>query len=625
MERLPQADTQGLKELARQLRVDSVRMTAMAGSGHPTSSMSAADLMAVLLARHLQYDFSNPDDPHNDRLVVSKGHASPLLYSMFKAAGVVSKDELSTYRTAGSRLQGHPTPVLPWVDVATGSLGQGLPVGVGLALAGKFLDQLPYQVWVLCGDSEMAEGSMWEAFEHAAFYGLDNLTAIIDVNRLGQRGETMHGWDLLKLAAPAQAFGWQVIEVDGHDLEQIHQAYAEASATKDRPSVIIARTVKGSGVSEVENRNGFHGKPLPDPEKAIDELGGPGKDLIVQVAMPARDGYLHRFQTDGEQPFPTYQVGDKVPTRNAFGETSAALGYQRGDIVVLDGELGDSTRAEFFEEAHPDRYFQMYISEQQMIAAATGMQARNWTPFAATFAAFMTRAQDFIRMAAISQANLRLVGSHAGVAIGQDGPSQMGLEDLSMFRAVHGSTVLYPCDANQTSKLVAQMADREGIVYLRTARGSTPVIYDERQEFPIGGSELLRATADDDVVLIGAGVTTHQALEAADRLEQQGIKARVIDMYSIKPIDQDALLEAAAVTQGPFITIEDHRPEGGLGDAVLETLSDRPFRPSVIKLGVRDLPGSGRPEDLMAEAGIDANAIVTAARSLVLAEAGSRR
>lgn len=625
MERLQQEDTQELKELARQLRVDAVRMTALAESGHPTSSMSGADLMAVLLARHLQYDFSNPDDPHNDRLIFSKGHASPLLYSMYKAAGVIFEDELSTYRTSGSRLQGHPTPALPWVDVATGSLGQGLPIGVGLALAGKFLDQLPYRVWVLCGDSEMAEGSMWEAFEHAAFYGLDNLIAIIDVNRLGQRGETMHGWDLSKLAAPAHAFGWHVIEIDGHHLDQIQQAYARARATRDRPSVIIARTVKGSGVPAVENRNGYHGKPLPDSEQAIEKLGGPGNDLIVQVSMPAREGHPHRFPTEGTQPFPTYQVGDEVPTRDAFGETIAALGYQRGDIVVLDGEIGDSTRAEFFGEAHPGRYFQMFISEQQMIAAATGMQVRSWKPFASTFAAFMTRAHDFIRMAATSQANLRLVGSHAGVAIGQDGPSQMGLEDISMFRAMYGSTVLYPCDANQTSKLVAQMADWRGIVYLRTTRGSTPVIYEEDEQFPIGGSKLLRATPEDDVVLIGAGVTIHQGLEAADRLARQGICARVIDLYSIKPIDKDTLLEAAAATRGPFITVEDHRPEGGLGDAVLEALADGPDRPSVIKLAVRDLPGSGKPEDLMAEAGIDANAIVTAVQSSIAAKADGSR
>jgi transketolase len=624
MERVQQLDVQQLKDLARQLRVDSVRMAAAAGSGHPTSSMSSADLMAVLLARHLRYDFSNPDDPHNDRLVFSKGHASPLLYSLYKAAGVVSEEELQTYRSAGSRLQGHPTPALPWVDVATGSLGQGLPVGVGIALTGKFLDRLAYRVWVLCGDSETAEGSMWEAFEHAAFYGLDNLTAIIDVNRLGQRGETMHGWDLSKYAERARAFGWHTIEIDGHDFSQIEQAYTEVRAIKDRPSVIIARTVKGSGVSAVEDKNGFHGKPLEDSDQAMEELGGLS-NLIVQVAGPSREGDPYRFPADGERSFPTYQVGDDLPTRNAFGEAVTALGSQRGDVVVLDGEIGDSTRAEFFAEAYPDRFFQMYISEQQMVAAATGMQARGWRPFAATFAAFMTRAHDFISMAAISQASLRLVGSHVGVAIGQDGPSQMGLEDLAMFRAVHGSTVLYPCDANQTSKLVAQMADRDGIVYLRTTRGSTPVIYDEQEQFPIGGSKVLRATASDDVTLIGAGVTTHHALQAADRLEQQGIRARVIDLYSIKPIDRDTLLEAVAITQRAIITVEDHWLEGGLGDAVLEALADVPARPPVIKLAVRDLPDSGTPEDLLAEAGIDADSIVEAARRVVAERAGARR
>jgi transketolase len=625
MDQTQQLEGGQLSELARQLRVDAVRASAAAGSGHPTSSMSSADLMAVLLARHLRYDFDHPDDPGNDRLVFSKGHASPLLYSMYRAVGAIDDEEFQTYRKAGSRLQGHPTPALPWVDVATGSLGQGLPIGVGMALAGKFLDRLPYRVWVLCGDSEMAEGSMWEALEHAAFFKLDNLTAIIDVNRLGQRGETMYGRDLAPFAERAQAFGWHTIEIDGHDFSQIEQAYAEAIGAQGQPSVIIARTVKGKGVAAVEDRLGFHGRALPDAEEAIKELGGPA-NLRVQVAPPPHGSAPHRFPSKPEQPFPAYEIGDKTPTRDAFGEALAALGARRGDVVALDAEVGDSTRTEFFAEAHPDRFFQMYIAEQQMVAAAVGIQARGWKPFAATFAAFLTRAYDFIRMAAISGANLKLVGSHAGVAIGQDGPSQMGLEDIAMFRAVHGSTVLYPCDANQTSKLVAQMADRDGIVYLRTTRGATPVIYHEDEQFVIGGSRVMRSSEEDDLVIIGAGVTAHEALQAAENLAQEGINARVIDLYSVKPVDKETLLEAVEATGGgPFITVEDHWAEGGLGDAVLEALAHAKSRPRiVVKLAVREMPGSGKPEELMAQAGIDAASIVQAARGLVAARAGSR-
>jgi transketolase len=610
-----QLDANEIRELGQQLRVDSVRMADMADSGHPTSSMSSADLMAVLFANHLRYDFERPDNPNNDHLIFSKGHASPLLYSLYRAAGVVSGQEFQNYRTFGSRLQGHPTPDIPWVDVATGALGQGLPIGVGIALAGKYLDRLPYRVWVLCGDSEMAEGSMWEAFEHAAFFGLDNLTAIIDVNRLGQRGETMHGWDISAYADRARAFGWHVVEIDGHDINQIDDAYNEARMNAGRPTAIIARTIKGKGVPEIENKNGFHGKALEDADAAIQELGGL-RNITVQVATPSTNGSPHQFEIRERQPLPSYKVGDDVPTRDAFGKALTALGSQRGNVVVLDAEVGDSTRTEFFDKAFPDRFFQMYIAEQQMVASAVGMQVRKWNPFAATFGAFLTRAYDFIRMAAISKANMKLVGSHAGVAIGQDGPSQMGLEDIAMMRAVHGSTVLYPCDANQTSKLVAEMADRDGIVYMRTTRGATPVIYDENESFHIGGSKVLRSSGADDLVIIGAGVTTHEALKAADKLREQGINARVIDLYSVKPIDRDTLLEAAA-TQAPFITVEDHWPEGGLGDAVLDALSDSERRPRVTKLAVRHMPGSGKPADLLADAGIDADSIVEAAQKLV--------
>jgi transketolase len=606
------------RELGQQLRIDSIRCSAVTKSGHPTSSMSAADLMAVLLANYLHYDFDAPDDPHNDHLVFSKGHASPLLYSLYKAAGAIDEQELLTFRTFGSRLQGHPTPEIPWVDVATGSLGQGLPYGVGIALAGKKLDRLPYRVWVLCGDSEIAEGSVWEAFEHAAFYELDNLTAIIDVNRLGQRGETMHGWDLDSYANRAQAFGWHTIEVDGHDVEAVDRAYAEAVATTGQPTAVIARTVKGKGVKAVEDKPGWHGKALDNPEEAIEELGGI-RNIVVDVAQPDRSAEPHRFETSGGLELPSWDEGEEVATRRAYGDALAALGAARGDIVALDGEVNNSTYAEIFAEAHPDRYFEMYIAEQQLVAAAVGLQVRGWVPFGSSFAAFFSRAYDFIRMAAISRANIRLCGSHAGVSIGEDGPSQMALEDLAMMRAVHGSTVLYPSDANQTAKLVEQMANRAGIVFLRTTRAATPVIYGADEQFPIGGSRVLRD--GDDVAIVAAGITLHESLEAARQLEDEGISARVIDLYSVKPVDGETLRAAAEATGGRVLTVEDHWPEGGIGDAVLEALSDGEAPVRVVRLAVREMPGSGKPAELLAAAGIDAEHIAEAARALVGAPA----
>ena len=610
-------DAERWRELGQQLRVDSIRSSAVTKSGHPTSSMSAADLTAVLLSKYLHYDFDAPDDPHNDRLVFSKGHASPLLYSLYRAAGAIDEEELLTFRTFGSRLQGHPTPAIPWVDVATGSLGQGLPYGVGIALAGKKLDRLPYRVWVLCGDSEIAEGSVWEAFEHAAFYGLDNLTAIIDVNRLGQRGETMHGWDLDSYADRARAFGWHAIEIDGHDVEAIDRAYAEAVSTEGRPTVVVAKTIKGKGVKEVENKPGWHGKALDHPDEAIEELGGV-RNIVVDVPKPDRSGEPHQFPS-GKLELPTWDEGEEVATRRAYGDALVALGSARGEVVALDGEVNNSTYAELFAEAHPERYFEMYIAEQQLVAAAVGLQVRGWVPFASSFAAFFSRAYDFIRMAAISQANIRLCGSHAGVSIGEDGPSQMALEDLAMMRAVHGSTVVYPCDANQMAKLVAQMADREGIVFMRTTRAATPVLYGADEEFPIGGSRVLRE--GEDVTIVAAGITLHESLKAADALGEEGISARVIDLYSVKPVDGETLRAAAEATGGRVLTVEDHWPEGGIGDAVLEALADGEPPARVVRLAVRDMPGSGKPAELLAAAGIDAEHIAEAARALVGAPA----
>ncbi|MEH2122314.1 transketolase [Nostoc sp.] len=612
-------------ELAQQLRIDSIRATTVAGSGHPTSSMSAADLMAVLLSKYLRYDFDDPHNPNSDHFLLSKGHAAPLLYAMYKAAGAITDEELLSLRQFGSRLEGHPTPILPWVDVATGSLGQGLPIGVGVALAGKYLDKLPYHVWVLLGDSETAEGSVWEAFDHASHSKLDNLIAIIDVNRLGQRGETELGWNTQAYAARARGFGWHAIEIDGHDLTEIDQAFTTALSINDRPTVIIARTKKGKGVASVEDIGGWHGKPFkPDQEKeAIAELGGE-RQMIIQVNKPEEQS--QPAATGNAQPLqlPTYEKGAKVATRKAYGDALVALGAAQPDVVVLDGEVSNSTYAEDFAKVYPERYFEMYIAEQQLIAAAVGLQVRKYKPFASSFAAFLSRGYDFVRMAAISRANIKLVGSHAGISIGQDGPSQMALEDLAAFRAVWSSTVLYPSDGNQTAKLVAQMSDRNGIVYLRTTRESTPVIYGSDEEFPIGGSKVIRSSEQDQATVIAAGITLHEALKASDRLKNEGITVRLIDAYSVKPIDVQTLHQAARDTKGNLVVVEDHWMEGGLGAAVLDAFAGTSSIPTyngpqlrLIKLAVLDMPSSGTPEELLHAAKIDADAIVEAVKSQV--------
>ena len=613
-------DSELWRELGQQLRVDSIRCSAVPKSGHPTSSMSGADLMAVLVAKYLRYDFGEPKNPANDHLIFSKGHASPLLYSIYKVCGAISDEELLTFRQFGSRLEGHPTPVIPWVDVATGSLGQGLPIGVGVALGGK-LDESPSTVWVLCGDSEIAEGSMWEAFEHAAFYSLDNLVAILDINRLGQRGETMHGWDLSSYVRRAEAYGWAAIEIDGHDVDAIDRAYEEALATTGRPTAIVARTIKGKGVKAVENKEGWHGKALDDPEEAIAELGGE-RNIVIEVRKP--DPFDAKQRESRTLELPRYDVGDEVATRKAYGDALVAIGKADGSVVALDGEVSNSTYADEFAKEIPQRYFEMYIAEQQLLAAAVGLQVRGWKPFGSTFAAFLSRGYDFIRMAAISRANIRLSGSLAGVSIGEDGPSQMALEDLASFRAVHGSTVLYPCDANQTAKLVAAMADLDGISFIRTTRGATPVIYSADEDFRLGGSKVVRSTDDDEVTIVAAGITLHEALEAAEELAQDGIGARVVDLYSVKPIDVAGLREAAEATQGRLVTVEDHWPEGGIGESVLAAFADADERPRVEILAVRELPGSGKPAELLEAAGIDAAHIADAARQLVSAPIAAR-
>jgi transketolase len=600
-------------ELAAQLAVDSIRCSTAAGSGHPTSSMSAAHLLAVLYAGHLRYDVSEPRHPGGDRFVLSKGHASPLLFSTLKAIGAITDEQLLTFRRFGSPVEGHPVPLpdMPWIDVATGSLGQGLPIGLGMALGLRILER-PGRVWVLMGDSETAEGSVWEAMENASYHGLDNLIAILDMNRLGQRGPTMLQWDGDAYARRAEAFGWHARVIDGHDVGAISEAYTEAEQTVG-PCLIVAKTEKGHGVSFLANREGWHGKALNDEQaaKAIAELGGERSITITPLKPEPLTATKPR-----RSPVTLPSFDGPVATRKAFGDTLAAMAPTREDLVVLDAEVGNSTYTEEFDEAEPDRFVQFFIAEQAMIGAAVGLQAVGLTPYAATFGAFLSRAYDFTRMAAISRAHVRLSGSHAGVSIGEDGPSQMALEDLASFRAVDGSTVLYPADGASTAALVAEMADTDGIAYIRTTRESTPKLYDAEDAFPIGGSKVHGASGGDVATIVGAGITLIEALTAAETLRGEGTPVRVIDAYSIKPIDGETLRAALDAT-GLLVVVEDHRVEGGIGDAVLEAIAEggRPLSGRVVKLGVSRMPSSGSPTELRDWAGISAGAIAEAVRA----------
>ncbi len=599
------------QKIAAQLRVDSIRCTTKAGSGHPTSSMSAADVMAVLMEKYLRYDFKNPRHPNNDSLIFSKGHACPVLYAAYKAAGAISDEELLSLRQFGSIFEGHPTPDIPWIEAATGSLGQGLSVGVGDALSGKFLDKLPFKVWVILGDSEMAEGSVWEGFEIASHYALNNLVAIIDVNRLGQRGETMLGWDTDVYKARAEAFGWNAIVVDGHNLAEIDSALAQVEGSS-KPTCIIARTEKGHGASLTANKDGWHGKALSaeQAQTAIAELGGE-THLTIEVNKP--EDLQPATPASQAEALPIYKLGDVVATRQAYGDALKAVGASDSSVVVLDAEVSNSTYAEFFKKVAPERFFEIYIAEQQLVSAAVGLQNRGKKPFCSTFAAFFARAFDQIRMSAISQADIKLCGSHAGVSIGEDGPSQMALEDLSMFRSVHGSTVLYPSDATSTAALVQAMKDLDGIVFMRSTREKTPVIYESGEDFPIGGSKTVRE--GDAATIIGAGITLAEAVIAADQLAGEGIKVRVIDLYSVKPIDAATIKKAAEET-GHIIVAEDHWAQGGLGEAVLTALAESGIEkmPKYTHLCVREMPKSGKPTELLDAAGISAKHIAAAVK-----------
>lgn len=605
-----------LQTKANLLRVHSIRMTTKAGSGHPTTCMSAADLTAALFFYALRYDVPNPRNPLNDRVIFSKGHAAPLLYAAWAEAGAFPVEHLDTLREFTSDLEGHPTPRFQWYGAATGSLGQGLSIATGMALSIQ-RDGLPAKVYCLMGDGETAEGAVWEAAAFASYYHLNNLIAIVDVNRQGQSQPTMLQHDLETYQQRFEAFGWQTAVIDGHDMGQILQAL-NAAQNAERPFVILARTYKGKGAPMVEDQEGWHGKPLPPDlaEPAIAALM-PTPEQIEQASQlrvhPPREGDALTFPSEiPPVSAPAYELGAQVATREAYGDALVALGRADARIYALDGDVKNSTFSEKFLKAFPERFVECFIAEQQMVGAAVGVAECGKIPFASSFACFLTRASDFTRMAAIGNANVKFCGSHAGVSIGEDGPSQMGLEDIAMFRAIPGSVVLYPSDAVSTVKLVEQAARCYGIAYIRTTRPKTPVLYSSDEAFPIGGCKILRQSPDDVVTVVGAGVTLHEALKAYEQLLQEDLPIRVIDLYSVKPIDAETLIRCGQQTNGVIITVEDHYPEGGLGEAVAAAVNGHGIR--VHRLAVRELPRSGKPETLLEAYGINARAIIEAVR-----------
>ncbi len=603
-----------IQGIANQLRIHSIAATTAAGSGHPSSCCSAADVVAALFFAHMKFDPKNPHFHNNDRFILSKGHAAPLLYAVWAELGLFPVSELLKLRQFGNDLEGHPTPRLPFVDVATGSLGQGLSVGVGMALSAK-LDHLDFKTYVLLGDGEIAEGAVWEAASLAGVCKLNNLVAIVDVNRLGQSQETAFGPAIEVYQKRFAAFGWRTEVIDGHDMEEILEVLA-ADGLGEQPLVILARTFKGAGVSLMQDKDGWHGKPLSQEEAAVayTELEPKAKTgLDVTIAAPTQLPAPNNAAPAGFPPI-SYKLGDKIATREAYGTALARLGAADQRIVALDGDTKNSTYAEKFFKQFPERSTECFIAEQNLVGVATGFGARGKVPFASTFATFFTRAFDQIRVAGISQTNLKLVGSHVGVSIGEDGPSQMALEDLAMMRAVAGSTVLYPSDAVSTEKLLEQMALKKGVCFLRTSRPKTPVIYGNDEQFPIGGAKVVRQNAGDKVTVVAAGVTLFEALKAADTLKAEGIGITVIDAYSIKPLAKDVIQAAAQKTKNTVITVEDHYAEGGLGDAVAGELSADGIK--VHKLAVHGIPRSGKAEELLAHFGIDAAAIVKKVKSL---------
>ena len=611
----PRLLVESLQTMANRLRKHSLVSTTEAGSGHPSSCLSCADLISALFFRFLRFDVQKPNNPFNDRFILSKGHAAPVLWAAWAEAGAFSTEKLLTLRKFDSDLEGHPTPRSPWVDVATGSLGQGLSMAVGMALASK-IDQYRNRFFVLIGDGEMAEGSVWEAAALASHRKLDNLIALLDVNRLGQSQETMYGHDLQTYERRFQSFGWHTLVIDGHNIDQIVAALQSAIEVKESPAVVIARTIKGKGVSFLEDRNGWHGKPILSASQLQEALAEIGDHVQLpeplEIARPERSSSPSQGKPEKIAP-PNYTAGQEVATREAYGYALQKLGAVNPNLVVLDGDTKNSTYAEKFLSAYPNRFVECFIAEQNMVGTAIGLSALGKIAFASTFACFLTRAYDHIRMAAVSQANLKLCGSHAGVSIGEDGPSQMGLEDLAMMRAICGSTVLYPSDAISAERMVVLAAETQGIFYIRTSRPKTPVIYPADETFEVGGSKVLRSSPRDRATIVSAGVTLHEALKACAQLGEEHLPVRVIDLYSVKPVDVETLQKAARET-GAILTVEDHYPEGGLGDAVLAALAGIPCQ--FKKLAVTDLPRSGSAAELMDRFGISARGIVEAVKQL---------
>jgi transketolase len=607
-------DIETLKGIANQLRIHSIAATTAAGSGHPTSCCSAADIVAALFFGHMRYDPKNPKYYNNDRFILSKGHAAPLLYAAWAETGLFPTDDLLKLRRIDSDLEGHPTPRLPFVDVATGSLGQGLSVGVGMALCAR-LDKLDYRTYVLMGDGEIAEGAVWEAASLAGVNKLNNLIGIVDVNRLGQSQETAFGHNLDIYKRRFEAFGWRTEEIDGHDIDEIMEVLA-AVGLGNQPLVILAKTLKGAGISFIQDKENWHGKPLSreEADRAIAELrptakSGIGHAIPAPSNLPAPD-----LNAPSSYPALNYKPGDMVATREAFGNALLRIGEADPRVVALDGDTKNSTYSEKFFKKFPERSVECYIAEQNLVGVGVGFATRGKVPFSSTFATFFTRAGDQIRVAGISSANIKLVGSHVGVSIGEDGPSQMGLEDLALMRAIAGSTVLYPSDAVSAEKLVEQMAFHHGVFFMRTSRPKAAILYGNDEQFPIGGAKVLRQADGDKVTVVAAGVTLTEALKAADQLKAEGIGITLIDAYSIKPLAKDVIRSAAQKTNNIVLTVEDHYPEGGLGDAVAGELSAEGVR--VYKLAVFELPRSGKPEELLAKYGIDAAAIVRKVKSL---------
>ncbi len=607
-----------LEKLARLIRYLILVSTTGAGSGHLTSSLSPTDLMVGLLFSGIfRFDVDHPGHPNNDRLIFSKGHASPLFYALWSAAGKVTEEELMTLRKFGSPLEGHTTTAFPYVEASTGSLGQGLSIGLGMALNAKYIDKLPYKTYVLLGDSEMSEGSQYEALQLAAHYNLDNLIGILDVNRLGQRGETMYGHDLTAYEKRISSFGWETILINGHSFPEILISYEKALQVSNKPVMVIAKTIKGKGVSFIEDKNGWHGNVLNKEQLAqsLKEIGEIDKSIRGEIPKPENlkpEKYVPR-KAKGI----SYTTGNLVATRKAYGYALVRIFPNFPAMVVLDAEVSNSTYSEIFKKEYPERFFEMYIAEQNMAGTALGLCCRDKVPFISTFGAFLNRAFDQIRMSRYSDANIKFVGSHAGVSVGQDGPSQMGLEDIAMFRTILNSVVFYPSDAVSTDKLVEEAAKHNGIVYIRTTRKETPVIYSKGEEFPIGGSKVVRKGSKDVITVIAAGVTLFEALEAYEELKESGIHIRVIDLYCIKPINKKALKQAIGAT-GFIITVEDHYAEGGIGEAVRSALAE--YGMPVYSLAVQKMPKSGKPEELLDYEEISKVAIIKKIKELIREE-----